>query len=136
MAGVKGRSGRPAQDATSAGLSTRWKPGQTGNPAGSSKKERLTALLRRKLEAVVDPTNPDAGTVGDKVVEALLTEAKSGNVRAIQEVFDRSDGKVKSELDLGGSLGLTTYDLSGLSAKELAELERIVSRVEATATES
>jgi hypothetical protein len=59
-----------------------WLPGQSGNargrrPGGAS----LTAALRRKL------TRKDA----EEIVEKVITLAKSGDLRAVQILFDRLD---------------------------------------------
>ena len=59
-----------------------WQPGQRGNargqrPGGAS----LTAALRRKL------TRKDA----EEIVQKLITLAKSGDLRAVQILFERLD---------------------------------------------
>lgn len=68
----------------------RFLPGQSGNPAGKAPGTlSLVVALRRELEK--------NGTLADVAV-ALVSEAKQGNVKAIQEIFDRIDGKVPDKL--------------------------------------
>lgn len=126
MAGVKGRSGR--KDIASEGRDTRFQPGQSGNPAGSSRKERLTALLRTQLEEVLNAGTSTQMRAAEAVINALLLKATSGDTRAIEIVLDRSDGKVTDKLDLNAKVDVTTLDLNKLSQEELLALERIVSR--------
>jgi enolase len=126
MAGVKGRSGR--KDLATEGRDTRFKPGQSGNPAGSSRKERMTALLRSKLEEVLNPGTTTAIVAAEAVINALLLKATVGDTRAIEIVMDRTDGKVADKLSLDGNVTLTALNLSKLSAKELQALDQLVSR--------
>ena len=67
-----------------------WKPGQSGNPNGAPKKENsITHILAQKLDK-------DAFT--EKLIELALT----GDIRAIQMVYERMDGKMKEELQVEG----------------------------------
>jgi hypothetical protein len=126
MAGVKGRSGR--KDVATEGRDTRFKPGQSGNPAGSSRKERMTALLRVKLEEVLNPGTSTAMVAAEAVINALLLKATVGDTRAIEIVMDRTDGKVADRLNLDANVNVMTLDLSKLSAKELQALDQLVGR--------
>tara|TARA_R100001377_G_scaffold45223_1_gene25872 strand:- start:1694 stop:2029 length:336 start_codon:yes stop_codon:yes gene_type:complete len=64
----------------------------------SSKINRLLGetLKRRLIQEEAHRAN--------KVVEALLVKAEDGDVSAIKEVFDRSDGKVMQESKISGDL--------------------------------
>jgi hypothetical protein len=72
--------------------------GTTGNPNGRPKLTRLTDALREQLAE----TNPDADgeTQAEQIARALIREAVSGNVQAIREIGDRTEGKPKQSLDL------------------------------------
>ena len=70
-----------------------FQPGQTGNPNGSSKAARLTALLRRKLLQAVD-TDPEKRTEGELVMQALIDAAKQGGSKHIEIILERMEGKV------------------------------------------
>ncbi len=68
-----------------------WKKGQSGNLKGAPKKENsITNLLKEKLDK-------------DKFVEKLIELANSGDIRAIQMIYDRSDGKVTDIIKHEGS---------------------------------
>lgn len=41
------------------------------------------------------------------VLKALHTQAKNGNVRAIQEILDRYYGKPKQDIGISGEVGIT-----------------------------
>lgn len=72
--------------------------GQSGNPKGRPKLTRLTDALREQLAE----TNPDAPeeTIAEQIARALIKEAKSGNVLAIREIADRTEGKPKQAIDV------------------------------------
>ena len=63
-------------------LSTRYKPGQSGNPAGRPKNS-VTTLLKN----VDEITN-------QKICDKLIELALKGDLPAIREYLDRTDGKV------------------------------------------
>jgi hypothetical protein len=44
----------------------------------------------------------DEAKRANKVIEALLTKAEDGDVHAIKEVLDRSDGKVQQDTKISG----------------------------------
>lgn len=72
-----------------------WKPGQSGNPTGTNRPKRLSALLRHIM---AQPAADDsAKTIGMRFVEEVVLAAlRTGNVALIREIWDRHDGKVPS----------------------------------------
>jgi hypothetical protein len=66
---------------------TRWKEGQSGNPAGSSDKQRLTSRLLGMLE---DETFLKAG----------LEAANKGDFNFWKYIFERVDGKMPDKLEV------------------------------------
>ena len=66
-----------------------WKPGESGNPGGRPQGKSITAELRKLL---------DKGTTSEDLAEILLDIAKTkhgrSQLQALQEVLNRSDGKV------------------------------------------
>jgi hypothetical protein len=69
----------------------RWKPGQTGNPMGSSKKQRLTKALVEALEQ-------NNGELAQGLIRAAIKHALAGNFKYFQEIFNRSDGTLALRL--------------------------------------
>ena len=77
-----------------ASIATRWKAGQSGNPAGRSRKQREAVIgeaLRKQLDKI-DPRT--SRTYLELLAEALVQKACRGNAAAIKEVCQRVDGKV------------------------------------------
>ena len=68
-----------------------WQPGQSGNPAGTSKVQRLTRKLVEALEK-------NDGEMADALVRVALKEALKGNYQFWQHIFDRSDGSIAQRL--------------------------------------
>ena len=68
-----------------------------GNTNSSKINHLMTDTLKRRLVQ-------DEAKRANKVIEALLTKAEDGDVHAIKEVLDRSDGKVMQESKISGDL--------------------------------
>jgi hypothetical protein len=77
---------------------TQFKPGQSGNPDGRPV-DPITPLLRQAL----DRTEADGRTVAEIVVEALIGEAIGGNLKALQIILDRTEGKPRQAVSLEGN---------------------------------
>ena len=71
-----------------------FQPGQSGNPSGRPKGSvSMTAILRRKL-AEAEAASAVA------IVDAMIAEAKGGNLRAIAVILDRLEGKVPDQVEV------------------------------------
>ncbi len=79
-------------------LGNRFSKGVSGNPQGRPKLTRLTDALREQL-AEINPDAPEE-TIAEQIARALISEAKIGNVTAIREIGDRTEGKSKQAIDL------------------------------------
>lgn len=66
---------------------TQFKPGQTGNPKGRPKK------IPEIDDLLADVLGNEDGTGAKEILEALLREARKGNVRAAEVLLDRAYGK-------------------------------------------
>ena len=66
-----------------------------GNKNSSKINRLLGDTLKRKLIQ-------DEAKRANKVVDSLLTKAEDGDVHAIKEVLDRSDGKVQQDTKISG----------------------------------
>jgi hypothetical protein len=96
------------------GKNTRWRKGQRSpNPGGRPKYGVVSAYLRQALE----------GGDGDKIARALLKQAKNGNMRAISEVIDRTEGKATQTMEVAvEGIKPISPDLRNMSRDELVEL--------------
>jgi len=66
-----------------------------GNTNSSKINHLMTDTLKRRLVQ-------DEAKRANKVIEALLNKAEDGDVHAIKEVLDRSDGKVQQDTKISG----------------------------------
>ena len=93
-----------------------WKPGQSGNPAGRPKKisswsEQAKELLQAS-EIDIGITLPDGQkkrlklkvedgkTILHAVIGSLILEALQGNIPAMRELADRTEGKPAQKLEV------------------------------------
>src|ERR1041384_5685513 len=63
-----------------------WRPGQSGNPGGRPKKRLVD-------DALLEELSRDDGCSAMMIARALIEEAKTGNLRAIQLIAERTQGK-------------------------------------------
>jgi hypothetical protein len=89
-----------------------WKPGESGNPTGKKKGTRhFSTLIREAITKVAT----DTGTSDDKeIVRALVEKAKAGDLKAVDMVLDRVDGKAEETINLDGEMTIN----DGLSLEE------------------
>lgn len=74
-----------------------FKPGESGNPGGRPKGKSLTAVLRELLNQIPQGDNKE---LKEAVVKALIKKALTGDTRALDIIFDRTDGKVSLPLEV------------------------------------
>lgn len=74
-------------------METRWRPGQSGNPAGRPKGTGLTDRLRVLLDA-------DDGAALERIVRAVIAAAEAGDAAFVRMLWDRLDGPVVSRVEL------------------------------------
>jgi hypothetical protein len=94
-----------------------WKPGQSGNPGGRPKKLPVTAYIvdqlekpipaamRAKLPPMFRELYGDEATFGQMLAFTVISQAASGDMRAMTTVLDRAEGKVKQSLGVSGEDG-------------------------------
>ena len=80
-------------------LGRRFQPGQSGNPKGRPKSITLSEAYRREL-ARVDPNDPEGRTYAEILAERMRERASSGDVAALREMADRTEGKPRQTLSL------------------------------------
>jgi len=72
--------------------------GTTGNPSGRPKLTRLTDALREQITEQMQ--NAPERTIAEAIARKLIKLALDGDIAAIREVFDRTEGKPKQAIDL------------------------------------
>jgi hypothetical protein len=94
----------------------KFEPGQSGNPSGRPKGTKnpstiLKEMLEEELEVVIDGVKVKK-TFKDLIVRKLIKKANDGDLRAIQEIFDRVEGKAKQEIqhDINTGIGIFNID--------------------------
>lgn len=82
-------------------------PGQSGNPNGRPKGRSITSRLRDILEREEINGKPlrDGKQVADLVAEALIKGARRGDIRHLQELLNRVEGKVPDKHMVTGADG-------------------------------
>jgi hypothetical protein len=72
-----------------------WKPGQSGNPGGRPKKRILDEHLSEMLEA-------NDGEDAKAIARVLIEKAKDGELRAVQLIAERTQGRPTQAVELSG----------------------------------
>ena len=82
--------------------STSWKKGQSGNPRGRPRRGSCLAdLLRRELDRADSAGVPHKQAIVSRLVEL----ACEGSLPAIQQIFDRLEGRPTQRQEVGGTEG-------------------------------
>jgi hypothetical protein len=79
-------------------IGPRFQKGTSGNPHGRPKLTKLTDALRQQLSE----NNPDApeSTIAEEIAKTLIKLALSGDVQAVKEIGNRTEGLPKQSIDL------------------------------------
>jgi hypothetical protein len=80
-------------------MGRRFRPGQSGNTKGRPKSITLSEAYRREL-ARIDPNDPEGRTYAEILAERMRERASSGDVAALREMADRTEGKPRQTLSL------------------------------------
>lgn len=86
----------------------RFVPGVSGNPAGKPKGVRhMTSLLEDAIRKVAE----DNGTPEDvQIVKSVIQKAKEGDMRAIEHIWDRLEGKPQQSIEHTGDFSISVID--------------------------
>jgi Family of unknown function (DUF5681) len=104
---------------------TSWKKGQSGNPRGRPRRGSCLAdLLRRELER----TGPAGVTHKEALVNALVETACEGDLRAIDMIFDRVEGRPKQRQEVSGPEAGPLLLGAHISDEELIDMIRRILR--------
>jgi hypothetical protein len=94
-----------------------WKPGQSGNSQGYSRKRRI----QDRLNEILDRTR-DGKTIEEAICEQIAHSALHGDINAFVAIADRTDGKPRQAIEHsgpdGGSIPITLPEVQ----KRIAEL--------------
>lgn len=110
---------------------SQFKPGQSGNPGGIPKGTAKVSIALMKLLAA----NPDdeftPKSRAEKIAWALYEKASNGDVAAIREISDRTEGKSPSTMNINTSEKATHYRQMAekLAAEYDKPLEQVVSDI-------
>src|SRR4051794_1998034 len=87
----RGNSGRPARGDNL--IERRFRPGQSGNPAGRPKRrtltERIADILERTARTPGGKELPGGQCVADLLAEAIVQQALKGKFPFFKEIWDR-----------------------------------------------
>ena len=91
-----------------------WQKGQSGNPNGRPKIS-LTEEIKRNLSQEVTLTDGKKVKVCEAVIQALVRKAVKGDLKAIDMLLDRNDGKCPDILqaDINAVEGVIFCDEDG-----------------------
>lgn len=84
--------GKPFAKGNSAGASTQFKPGKSGNPNGRPKSKLIREALVKMLQLEVGD-HVEIVTNADALAWRLICEGRKGKLGAIAEVADRTEGR-------------------------------------------
>ncbi len=107
----------------------RWKPGQSGNPNGRPISKPYKEALQRMLEAAAEKHGIAQERAHDLIAAAHVAKCMSGDMAAIKEYADRTDGKVPNPI--GG-----TDELPPITAFSWREPDMTMIEDQSTTTES
>lgn len=79
-------------------IGNRFKKGESGNKSGRPKLTRLTDSLRQQLSEAA-PDAPEQ-TIAEQIAKILIKLALSGDVQAIKEIGNRTEGLPKQAIDV------------------------------------
>jgi Family of unknown function (DUF5681) len=132
----EGKSGNSWKTSNSkiveAGKTTRFQPGQSGNPSGRPK-DLVTRELRELMlrQCYLDKKRRSWGEV---IAEAIGRKARNGDVRAFEAIADRTDGKpaqaVSVSADFSGDVTVGSYALTG-KEEVMERLKELTERIRA-----
>ena len=87
---------------------TPWKKGVSGNPNGRPKKDRCISdiLKEQGMDVIVNKR-----TNLKLIVEKLYEKARGGDLKAIDMIFDRLEGKPAQKVEVEETLLPTGFDI-------------------------
>ncbi len=96
-----------------------WAKGTSGNPGGRPRRDVLTEALKAQLAS----DDSDGRTFAEQIAAVRIKHALRGDVRAIREIADRTEGRPRQQFNIDASatfFGGLVPNLSG-SPMDLGE---------------
>lgn len=126
--------------------STSYKPGQSGNPSGRPENHRAFGPTAKELlssnnieiKMNINGNTKELKITSDKniyyaIVCALIHEALGGNIQAIKELLDRTEGTSKQTLELNGNIRIENKHKNAVKIMDrFNELEKSVTKSKKT----
>ena len=97
-----------------------WPKGKSGNPGGRPGRRPVTDALLELLDEQC-PKGPAGRTNAEAIAQALVKKAIQGDVRAVQEISDRTEGRT------GIALPRTELPRSALLELAISDWDRLIS---------
>jgi len=113
------KSGYKNKNIGTLGKKTQWKKGQSGNPAGKPRGSKHFKTLLKEALMLADENGERIDT---KIIKQLLSKASKGDLKAIEMVMDRTDGKVDAHVKVDGDIEVT----HGLSQEKKDKLRSLL----------
>jgi len=103
-----------------------WAKGTSGNPGGRPRRDVLTEALKAQLAS----DDSDGRTFAEQIAAVLIKHALRGDVRAIREIADRTEGRPRQQFNIDASAtfsdGSPQYDFSRFSDEQLCRLVELL----------
>ena len=103
----EGTEGKVARGKHPNSLKNLSKKGMTNNPHGTPGKTPIRDAMKKKLAELV-PGDKKKRTFAQLIVDKAFDLAAQGDLKALIELTDRTEGKVKGELELSGNTPFVT----------------------------
>ena len=109
-----------------------WAKGTSGNPQGRPRRGALTEALKAQLAS----DDSDGRTVAEQIAAALIKRALRGDVRAIREIADRTEGRPRQQFNIDASAtfsgGSPQYDFSRFTDEQLEHFRELIEMASGT----
>jgi Family of unknown function (DUF5681) len=107
-----------------AGKATRFQPGQSGNLAGRPR--NVISIEMKRMLGEMCPLRKDGSTWAQAIAQVVLSKALRGDIRYVEVVFDRVEGKAHQAISLSGAVEVN----SQISIAETKErLEKLMAKI-------
>jgi hypothetical protein len=103
-----------------AGKATRFQAGVSANPGGRPR-DPITQEMRRLL-AEECPLRKDGSTWAQAIAQVVLSKALRGDIRYVEVVFDRVEGKAHQAISLSGAVEVNSQISIANTKERLKEL--------------